>query len=86
MTETTNSVTRFRDMDAATRITAFDKRLYELGLEQLVTRGGAKGSKPNPEWREFVKKWKVFEGAREDGEENLSTTMAALTPIKLGRS
>jgi len=56
-------------MAAATRITEFDKRLYELGLEQLVTRGGAKDSKPDPEWREFVKKWKVFEGKREDGAE-----------------
>ncbi len=29
-------------------------------------RGGAIGSTTNPEWREFVKKWKVFEGERED--------------------
>jgi|SRR5215208_7856876 len=35
-----------------------------------ATRGGAKGSKPNPAWRKFVKEWKVFEGAREDAEED----------------
>jgi hypothetical protein len=56
-----------RDLDAC--ITATDEYLYTQGLELLVTRGGAKDSRPDPEWREFVKKWKVFEGKREDAAE-----------------
>jgi hypothetical protein len=65
MTETTTKpeFTPWREMDIEVRKSVLDGLLK---TQSKVTRGGAKGSKPNPEWRKFVKEWKVFEGERED--------------------
>jgi hypothetical protein len=60
-----------RENEIETRIRALDELL--LSTHTMASRGGAIGSKPNPEWREFVKKWKVFEGKREDTAEEAET-------------
>jgi hypothetical protein len=44
---------------------ALDAILYEASGGAIV-RGGAKDSKPDPEYRQFLKDWQMVQWARED--------------------